>query len=289
MSAVIRRRQWLDFVLVWTLRGLASLAGLLLLLIVGFVVAKSLPALRTIGLWRFFTDPAWRPSQGEYNATPMIAATLLATLGAIAWAGPWGIAVAVFARWYAPPWLGNVLRRTIELAAGTPSVVFGFWGLVSLAPLIALIAQPGQSLLAGVLILGLMILPTVALFSDSALAATPKEQLLAAASLGLPRLAVVWKVAFPAARRGVFTGVLLAVTRALGETMAVLLVCGNVVQTPTSVFDSCRMLTANIALEMAYARDMHQSALFVTGLGLLVIVMALVAAAEVVSPGRLRA
>ena len=162
--------------------------------------------------------------------------------------------------------MGRLYRRLIELLAGIPSVVYGFWGLVTLVPLIARVRPPGPSLLAGILILTIMILPTITLMAHAALAGVPKHYLQGAAALGLSRWATIRGVVFPAARSGLFTGVILETGRAIGETMAILMVCGNVVRTPHSLFDPIRTLTANIALEMGFALGDHRSALFVSGL-----------------------
>ncbi len=275
-----------DRLLLWVLRACAAVAGAVVLLIAAFLVAESLPALRHIGIGAFVTDRDWHPAEGMYNLTPMLWGTLLVTAGAVLLAAPLGVLSAVFCRFYAPPFVAGLYRRLIELLAGIPSVVYGFWGLVSLCPLIGQLHPPGPSLLAGILILALMILPTIALTADAALGAVPRAYLHGAAALGLSRWATVRGVALPAAKSGLFTGVILATGRALGETMAVLMVCGNVVQTPTGLFDPLRTLTANIALEMAFALGDHRSALFVSGLLLLAVIGLLAAAAEVVSRGR---
>lgn len=256
------------------------------MLVVAFVVWESIPVLRSVGAVRFFSDPSWHPGEGRFDLTPMIAATLLVSGGAIVLAGPLGLASALFTRQYAPPFLARVYRRIVELLAGIPSVVYGFWGLVVLVPLIGRLHPPGPSLLAGILILALMILPTVALTADAAIEGVESEHLRAAAALGLTRWTVACRVLLPAARDGIGTGVILALGRAIGETMAVLMVCGNVVQVPGSVFDPVRALTANIALEMAYALGEHRSALFLSGLALLLIVGVLVGGAGLLAGGR---
>lgn len=280
-----------DRLLTWTLHACGALTGAVVVLIAAFLLGESWPALGEIGPGRFLGDPSWHPAaeggEGTFNLVPMIAGTLLATAGAVLLAAPLGLASAVFCRLYAPPALGRPYRRLIELLAGIPSVVYGFWGLVVLVPLVARVRPPGASLLTGVLILALMVLPTVALTADAALESVPRRYLRGAAALGLGRWATLAGVALPAARSGVATGVILAAGRALGETMAVLMVCGNVVQVPASVFDPVRTLTANIALEMAYALGDHRSALFVSGLLLLALVSALVLAAEAVDRRRL--
>lgn len=254
----------------------AALVAVLLGLVVAFLARESWPLLRDIGLGRFLTDAGWHPTEQSYGLLPMLTATLAASFGALLLAAPLGLASALFCRFYAPPALARAYRRLVGLLAGIPSVVFGFWGLTVLVPLIARWEPPGASLLAAVLILALMVLPTVALTSEAALGAVPAAWLQGATALGLSRRGMLLGVAIPAARRGIVAGLLLAAARALGETMAVLMVAGNVVQTPASLFDPVRTLTANIALEMAYATGDHRASLFVSGLLLTALVLLLV-------------
>ncbi|MBS0149310.1 MAG: phosphate ABC transporter permease subunit PstC [Nitrospira sp.] len=275
-----------DDLLCWLLRGLAAIAGTIVMLIVTFLIMEALPVLHRIGLLRFFTDPSWHPAEGFYNLTPMLWGTLFAMAGSVLIATPIGILSAVFCHYYAPFFLARLYRRLIELLAGIPSVVYGFWGLVVLVPMIGEMHPPGPSLLAGILILTIMILPTIALMADASLAAVPQHYLRGATALGLPRWATIKGVVLPAAKSGLFTGVILETGRAIGETMAILMVCGNVVQTPSSLFDPIRTLTSNIALEMAYALGDHRAALFVSGLVLMTMIVALAIAAEWISRGR---
>jgi phosphate transport system permease protein len=269
-------------VLLWTLRAGASLSAAIVLVIGAFVIAEALPALRTVGLARFVTDPSWHPAggpdAGRFNLLPMAAGSILATAGAIALAAPLGLASALFCRFYAPPAVATGYRRLIELLAGIPSVVYGFWGLVVLTPAIRAWQPPGQSLLAAMLILALMVLPTIALLAEAGLRGVPRSYLQGAAALGLSRWATIRGVALPAARGAIVTAIVLATGRAFGETMAVLMVAGNVVQVPATVFDPVRVLTANIALELGYALGHHRSALFVSGLLLMAVTVLLVAA-----------
>ncbi len=269
-----------DRCLVASLAITAALAGAMFVLILVFLIGESLPSLRRVGVVRFLTDSGWRPMgrgvSGRFGLFPMLVGSLMVAGGALLIAVPMGVVSAVFSRFFAPRWVGRVYRGMIELLAGVPSVVYGFWGLVVLVPWINWLHPPGQSLLAGVLILSLMILPTVALLADAALRSVPGVYLSGAAALGMGRWAVVRGVALPAARGGILTGVLLAGARAIGETMAVVMVCGNVVQVPRSVFDPVRTITANIALEMGYATQQHRSALFVSGLVLMMLVGVLV-------------
>lgn len=282
-----------DLLLTWVLRGCGLLTVTVVLLILGFLLQESLPTLSHLGVWRFFTDDSWHPSaggeQGTFNLVPMIVATLLTTLGAVLIAAPLGIGSAVFAHFYAPRMLGRAYGKMIELLAGIPSVVYGLWGLTALVPLVAQWQPPGASLFTATIILGIMILPTIALFAGAAFESLPQEHWQAAEALGLSRGRIVISVVLPAARSGLFTAIILGTGRAVGETMAVLMVAGNVVQNPSGLFQPVRTITANIALEMAYAMGDHRGALFVCGLLLMGMVIGLVSIAERVSRGRIDA
>ena len=273
-------RSQTDAGLLWMLRATALAAGMIVVLIALFVALESVPALSDLGLRRFFSDRSWHPAggatAGQYNLTPMLVGTVAASIGAVLVATPLGVASALFGRFFAPSPVATAYRRLMGVLSGIPSVVYGFWGLVTLAPLIRAWHPPGQSLLAAVLILAIMILPTIALLSESALRAVPESYLRGATALGLSRWAKIRGVALPAARSGIFTAVLLATGRAVGETMAVLMVAGNVVQVPQGLFDSIRTITANIALELGYAAEFHRSSLFVSGLALLCLIVAIV-------------
>ena len=256
------------------------------MLVAVWLVRESLPALRDVGLGAFLTDGAWHPREGQWGMAPMIAGSLAVTLGALGIAIPTGIAVAIFNCYFVSGAVAGWTRRMLEVLAGVPSVVYGFWGLVALAPVIARVRQPGTAVITGALVVALMILPTAAVATEAALRAVPRDTVRGALSLGLSRWSVAWQVALPAARSGVRTGALLAAGRAVGETMAVMMVCGNVVAVPKSLFDPVRTLTANIALEMAYAMGTHRAALFVSGLLLLAVVAALALLAGGPTPGR---
>jgi phosphate transport system permease protein len=273
-----------DALLHRSLQLLALAAGGIVVLIAGFVASEAWPALAAVGAPRFLTDPqglpAGDPAQARFGLAPMIAGTLAAAVGALLLAVPLGVASAAFACHFATRPVAAVYRRIVELMAGIPSVVYGFWGLVVLAPWIGRWQPPGQSLLTGSLVLALMVLPTVAMLAEAALRAVPAGFGRGAAALGLSRWSTLRGVLLPAAGPGIRIAVLLALGRALGETMALLMVTGNVVQWPRSVFDPVRTLTANIALELGYAMDLHRAALFVSGGVLMLLVVGLVLAAE---------
>lgn len=255
-------------------------AALLLMLIVLFLVNESWPFLARI--WRdghllglfpsLFQEQGWYPLEGQFGMLPMILASIAVTLGAIVIALPLGLANAIYLEFYASPGTTRGFRLLLNLLAGIPSVVFGLWGLTRLVPMITQWQPPGASLLAATLVLALMILPTIALTSASALASVPKDLLAGSMALGLCRKTQILHIMIPAARSGIASGTLLATARALGETMAVLMVAGNVVQMPTGLFEPVRVLTANIALEMAYAMGDHRASLFASGLLLTLLV-----------------
>ena len=261
---------------------LALVSGGMVLLIVWHLFAGAWPAIEAGRLGAFFTDAKWQPGSRrdpQFGVVTMLVGSFLVTLLAVALALPLGVATAVFHRFYAPAAIERWNRRMMELLIGVPAVVFGFWGLMVVVPAIVRFAPdtPGQSLLAGGIVLGLMILPLIALTSQAALQAVPTAQLQAAAGLGLGRGRTIWSVALPAARGGIGTGVLLALARAVGETMAVVLVCGNIPQIPGSLFDPIRPITSTIALEMGYAGASHKALLFCAALVLVLLTAVFVA------------
>lgn len=251
---------------------LAGLSGLLLVLIVGFLLHESWPVLTENGWLQFLNSGGWYPLEGKLGLLPMLWATLAVTVGALVIALPMGLAAAVFIAFYAPTYIAKPFAAMVALLAGIPSVIYGLWGLTILVPLVAKWQPPGASLFAAILVLAVMILPTIALTSRSAFAALPIQLHQSAAALALSRQSTIVHLLMPAAWRGIVSGFLLATVRALGETMAVLMVAGNVVQIPHGLFEPVRVLTANIALEMAYATDKHRASLFASGLLLMLLV-----------------
>ncbi|MEE9405144.1 MAG: phosphate ABC transporter permease subunit PstC [Algisphaera sp.] len=265
-----RHYQFVDRAGAVVLRGCGVVSASVVLLIVGFLMWKAWPAATEIGLLHFVGDTGWHPTEGAFSLVAMALATVAVTLGAVLLAAPLGVASAAFTRFYAPRWVAGVYRRGVEVLAGIPSVVFGFWGLVTLVPLIARWGGgAGASLLAAVCVLTLMILPTIALLSETALGAVSGDSQRGAAALGLGKWAMLRRVLLPAALPGLASAVLLAAMRAVGETMAVLMVAGNVVRLPGNPLAPVRVLTANIALEMGYAYGPHRAALFLSGVLLL--------------------
>lgn len=259
---------------------LALVSGGMVLLILWHLLAGAWPAIEAGKMTAFFSDREWRPGSEwdpRFGVVPMLAGSLLVTLLSVALALPAGLLSAIFHRFYAPPALARWNRRVMELLIGIPSVIFGFWGLMVVVPGIIRLApgSPGQSLLAGGIVLALMILPLITLTSQAALQSVPPSQLQAAAGLGLGRTRIILSVALPAARGGILTGILLSLARAIGETMAVVLVCGNLPQIPKTLVEPVRPLPATLALEMGYATDSHRALLYCAAL-LLVLFIALI-------------
>ncbi len=257
-----------DRLLSWALRLAGAMAVLVLGGIVLVLLIQSAPFLfdHGSGLWR--ND--WQPGQARYGMAAMVAGSIVVSVLALLMAGPLAVLLAAWLRYFAP-----VLRRPtlalVELMAGIPSVVYGLWGMLVLVPWINQWAPPGASWLAASLVLALMILPLALLVIDTALGQLPARYLQAGQALSLSRVGMLRRILLPQAGPSIVSGLVLQFGRALGETMAVLMVAGNVVQWPTSLFDPVRTLTANIALEMAYATGDHRVALFASGLLLLLV------------------
>ena len=256
------------------LSAIISIMSLVIIII--FVFAKGIPAIMEIGLMDFIFGKLWRPSSNDFGILPMILGSIYATIGALLIGVPIGILTAIYMSEIASKQIRKMIIPMVELLAGIPSVIYGFFGLIVIVPLIDQIAgNGGNSLLAAMIILGIMILPTVINISDTSLRAVPKEYRENSIALGASKMQTIFKVVLPAAKSGVLTAVVLGIGRAIGETMAVILVAGNSPQIPISVFDRFRSMTANIAIEMGYAFGLHQEALFATGVVLFVFIIIL--------------
>jgi phosphate transport system permease protein len=247
-----------------------------LLLIVVFILIEGLPFIFKVGPGDFLFSSDWNPQEGDFGIFPMIIGSLWVTVGAMVVGVPLGLSGAIFLSEFVPRWAMRIIKPTIELLAGIPSVVYGFIGVMVLAPLIRTIfGGPGLSILAASIILGIMVLPTILSISIDSIKAVPLSYREGAFALGATHWQTIHMAVLPAAKSGIIAGIILGLGRAIGETMAVIMVAGNAVITPGTPFDSVRTLTANIALEMGYATGMHRQALFATGIILLVIIMIL--------------
>lgn len=248
----------------------------ILALIAFFIFEEGLPLIWKVGPEAFILGERWVPSQGSFGILPMIVGSFWVTTGALVLGVPLGLACAIFLCEWTPPLASMVLRPTIQLLAAIPSVIYGFWGLIVLVPLVRnYLGGPGMSILSGSFILGFMILPTIISISEDSLKALPPSYKVGALALGATHWQAIWRVMIPAARSGIVTSIILGMGRAIGETMAMIMILGNAVKMPTSFLDSARTLTTNIGIEMGYASGDHRQALFATGIVLFFIIMAL--------------
>ena len=254
-------------------------------LICVFLFANGIPAMKEIGFGKFLTGEIWKPNNDIYGILPMIVGSLYVTAGAIVFGVPIGILTAVFMAFYCPKQIYKPLKTATELLAGIPSVVYGFFGLVVLVPLIRNIGRSlkemgilrssgnGSSILTASLLLGMMILPTIIGLTESSLRAVPSQYYEGAVALGATHERAIFKVVLPAAKSGVVAAIVLGVGRAIGETMAVIMVAGNQARMPAGIFKGVRTLTANIVIEMGYAAGLHREALIATGVVLFVFIL----------------
>lgn len=255
------------------LMAVALTAVAVLGLLIIFIFKEGSPALAQIGVFDFITGHKWAPSRQVFGIWPMIVGSFWVTIGALVLSVPLGLACAIFLAEVAPQKVSQVLKPVLELLAGIPSVVYGFMGLVLLVPLIRnTLGGTGFSILAASLVLSIMVLPTMISISYDALRAVPAAYRDGMAALGATPWQVISMVVLPAAKSGVVAGVILAMGRAIGETMAVIMVAGNAAVVPNSPLQPVRTLTSNIALEMGYAAGLHRQALFATGVVLFVII-----------------
>lgn len=251
-----------------------------LVLIAGFILNEGLPFILRYGPANFLFSSCWDPPQGRFGIYPMIIASLWVTLGAMLIGAPLGVAGAVFLTEFVPRPVMRIVKPTIELLAGIPSVVYGFIGVMVLAPLIrGHCGGPGLSILAAAVILGIMVLPTIISISADAITAVPASYREGALALGATRWQAVSMVVLKAARTGIIASIILAMGRAVGETMAVIMVAGNTIRVPHGPLEPVRTLTAHIAMEMSAATGLHRQALFATGVVLFIVIMILNAAA----------
>lgn len=241
-----------------------------------FLFANGMPGIREIGLFKFLFGTTWRPGNGDYGILPMILGSLYVTAGAIIIGVPVGILTAAFLARFCPARWYPLIKTGVELMAGIPSVVYGFFGLVVLVPFVRnTIGGKGYSILTASILLGIMILPTIVNVSESAIRAVPKSYYEGSLALGATHERSVYRMVLPAAKSGIFAGVILGIGRAIGETMAVIMVAGNqpVMRAPNELLKGVCTLTANIVIEMGYAQDLHRKALIATGVVLFVFIL----------------
>lgn len=252
----------------------ACVSILAVALICVFLFANGIPAMKKIGLFDFLLGKKWKPGNDIYGILPMILGSVYVTAGAIVIGVPIGILAAVFMTRFCPDRLRKLLKPAVDLLAGIPSVVYGFFGLMVIVPAVRQIfGGSGTSMLAASIVLGIMILPTIISVSESSLNAVPESYYEGARALGATHERSVFMTVLPAAKSGVTAGVILGIGRAIGETMAVIMVAGNQAAMPGGLTRGVRTMTANIVLEMGYAADLHREALIATAVVLFVFIL----------------
>lgn len=252
----------------------AAISVAAVIVICVFIFGNGVPAIAEIGLFDFIFGTTWKPSSDIYGIGVMIVGSLYVMAGALVIGVPLGVLCAIFLANFGSARVSRVAKSAVQLLAGIPSVVYGFFGLVVLVPLIrANLGGTGQSILCASIVLGIMILPTVITLSESALKAVPQSYYEGALALGADHERSVMRVVVPAAVSGILASIILAIGRAIGETMAVIMIAGNQVQMPNAITDGIRTMTANIVLEMGYAADLHRGALIGTACVLFVFIL----------------
>ena len=258
--------------LVFLLTACVSIASVALICV--FLFANGLPAIGKIGPANFLLGTEWRPSNDIYGIWPMIVGSIYVTAGSLLIGVPIGILTAIFLARFCPKGLYKIIKPAVSLMAGIPSVVYGFFGLVVLVPLVReLFGGRGMSVLTASLLLGLMLLPTIIGVAETSIRTVPESYYEGALALGATHERSVFCAVVPAAKSGIFAGVVLGVGRAIGETMAIKMVAGNQPVVPGSILDGVRTLTANIVIEMGYAADLHREALIATAVVLFVFIL----------------
>ena len=257
---------------VFFLTACVSIAAVILICV--FLFANGIPAIGKIGVFRFLLGTQWRPENDVYGILPMIIGSLYVTAGALLIGVPTGLLTAVFMARFCPKRIYKPIKSGVDLLAGIPSVVYGFFGLVVIVPFVRnTFGGRGLSILTASVLLGIMILPTLVSVAEASIRAVPQSYYEGALALGASHERSVFSAVLPAAKSGILAGVVLGIGRAVGETMAVVMVAGNQTQIPKSLTDGVRTLTANIVMEMGYSADLHREALMATALVLFVFIL----------------
>ena len=274
-------KQWKERAMHIVFLVAACMSIMAVILICVFLFGNGIPAIQKIGWLEFLFGEIWRPSNNLYGILPMILGSIYVTAGAIVIGVPIGILTAIFMAFYCPKKIYPGLKAATELLAGIPSVVYGFFGLVVLVPWVREIGRTlhqggnGSSMITASILLGMMILPTIIGLTESALRAVPTQYYEGAVALGGTHERAIFTVVLPAAKSGVVAAIVLGIGRAIGETMAVIMVAGNQPRMPEGIFRGVRTLTANIVIEMGYASGLHREALIATGVVLFVFILLL--------------
>lgn len=257
----------------------ACMSILAVALICFFLFTKGIPGIAKIGIFKFLGGQVWKPGNDIYGILPMILGSVYVTGLALVIGVPIGLLTAIFMARFCPKKLYKVVKPAVDLLAGIPSVVYGFFGIVVIVPVVRALTDAlgargnGVSLLTAAILLGIMILPTIISVSEAAIRAVPESYYEGSLGLGADPVRSVFKAVLPAAKSGIMAGIILGVGRAIGETMAVIMVAGNNPAMPKGLLQGVRTLTANIVIEMGYAQDLHREALIATGVVLFVFIL----------------
>lgn len=293
----MKSKAWMEKFMQVVFLVAACASVLAVALICVFLFANGIPAMKEIGFLKFLTGEQWKPGNDIYGIFPMIIGSIYVTAGAILVGVPIGILTSVFMAFYCPKKIYRPLKSATELLSGIPSVIYGFFGLVVMVPVVKEIGSvlrdmgiidytaKGNSMLTASLLLGIMILPTIIGVTESSLRAVPSHYYEGALALGATHERSIFCIILPAAKSGVVSGVVLGVGRAIGETMAVIMVAGNQAKLPEGLFKGVRTLTANIVIEMGYASGLHREALIATGVVLFVFVLLINFCASLLNKG----
>lgn len=258
--------------IVFLIAAFVSIAAVALICV--FLFVNGIPAMKEIGFGRFLSGEVWRPSNELYGILPFILGSIYVTAGALIIGVPIGLLTAIFLAKFCPEGIYKIMKPFINLMAGIPSVVYGFFGMCVLVPLVrSLFGVNGNTMLTASILLGMMILPTIISVSETAIRAVPDKYYQGALALGATHERSVFLTVVPAAKSGIMAGIILGVGRAIGETMAVIMVAGNQPRIPDGLLTGVRTMTANIVIEMGYAADLHREALIATGVVLFVFIL----------------
>lgn len=272
-------KKWalLERVMEYVFLAAACVSVLCVALICAFLLANGLPAMGEIGVLKFLSGTRWKPGADIYGIFPMIVGSVYVTAGALLLGVPVALLTAVYLAFFCPKRLYRVLKPAVELLAGIPSVVYGFFGIVVLVPAVRALGErwdgSGNAMLTASILLAMMILPTIIGVVEPALRAVPTSDYEGALALGATHERSVYTAVVPAAKSGILAGIVLGVGRAMGETMAVIMVAGNQPRMPKGILQGVRTLTGNIVIEMGYATGLHREALIATGVVLFVFIL----------------
>ncbi len=253
------------------------LSAIMMILIIGFIITESIPAIKEIGMINFILGSVWKPEANQYGILPMIISTIILVVTTLIIAIPLSLGCSIFITQYSNKYLNKIMIPALETLTGIPSVVYGFFGLIVISPIVrTYLGGEGFNFITASIILSIMIMPTIITLSCDSLNAIGQSYKESSLALGATKWQTIKNVLLPLASPGILTGIILAIGRIIGESIAVIMIAGNVAQIPDSLTSPFRSLTSNIALEMGYAIDLHYDALFLTGTVLLIVMLLLI-------------